>query len=242
MVITNPYMHKQYLEERRTEVVFLDLESPVSNTGHNHLRGIISSVGYTDGRDSYLEYVKFSRNCDVSQEMVTKFNSPPSSVYKRGRHIKTVLMHLHHFVKGRKVVVFGDFDKKLITTECKRHNLKLDFDFLDFQSLVSQPNDRFRLSLTRMVEMFDIKGDFVEHNPLDDAIKLMKVYYAYEDTPDFRKKAFDYFVETEFKAIAGVYNSAFNRIQGVSDDFLGEPLDITEKDFLNRFIEKVKST
>lgn len=240
-MVTNPYTHKQNLNTLRTDVVFLDLESPVADSGYNHMRGVISSLGYTDGRDSYLEYVRFSRNCEISNEMKTRFNSPPSSVYKRGRHVKNALQHLHQFTKGRKLVVFGEFDKKLITTECKKHNLQLNFDFIDFQTLVAQPTLRFRLSLSRMVEMFGITGDFTEHNPLDDAIKLMKVYYAYEDTPEFRKKAFDYFIESEYKAIFGVYKSAFNRIQLASEEFLGEPSSVTEEDFLNHFKEGVKS-
>lgn len=193
------------LDVKSSDFVYLDLESPTDHNGGTHQ--CISSIGYTDGRNSYLEYIKFSKKCLVTDIMVTEFHSPPSEFYRGGRRIKEALQDLEKFANGRPILTYGDFDKRLIDLDSERFNLNLNLNIVDFKESVVTPTKGYSLSLSRLVELLGIEGNFVDHNPLHDALKLKAVHEKYEDTPEFRQKVFQYYLETETKSIIKMVES-----------------------------------
>lgn len=214
------------LHKKQSDFVYLDLESPV-----DYIKGskqCISALGYTDGRYSVLEYVKFSEDCLVTDVMKNEFSSPPSEVYQNGRCADVALKELEKFADGRPIVVFGEFDKRLINIESKRYNLDLKLDFVNFKNYITTPVKQYSLSVSRLVELLDIKGDYIEHNPLHDAFKLKAIHEQYKDTPDFRKRVFDCYVQSELKSIVKTAHSLSTNLSETADTYLGSSEGVSE--------------
>lgn len=212
---------------KATDVVYLDLESPL-----DYSKGItqcISSMGYTDGKHEVLEYIKFSKLCSITEAMKVDFNSPPSEVYKNGRTIKDALEDFISFVDNRPIMTFGNFDKRLIDLEAKKLNLDLDLTFIDAKTLINTPNKHYQLSVSKLVEALNIKGDYIDHNPLDDARKLKAIHEKYKDTPDFRQKAFDFYLHSEVSSILKTLSTGVTRLTDTADTYLGSSETITEQ-------------
>ena len=214
------------LHIKPSDFVYLDLESPVSYTGG--VLQCISAVGYTDGKVSVLEYVKFSEDCHVTDAMMNEFNSPPSTVYQQGRTIDVILCDLEKFANNRPIIVFGSFDKKLIAMESRKLDLYFNLNLVDFRTLVETPNKNYSLSVSRLVEVLGIKGDFVEHNPLHDAFKLKAIHEAYEDTPELRKKVFDAYIKSELKSILKTTSTLSSKLEETAHMYLGYSEGVAE--------------
>lgn len=225
MKTTPSFTKTQKLDIKATDFVYLDIESPVDyNRGTQQA---ISSLGYTDGRFSILEYIKFSKDCKVTDVMTDVFNSPPSEVYKKGRQADEALKDLERFANGRPIIVFGEFDKKLLNLEINKFDLDLNFNLIDFKNSIVTPTKHFTLSVSRLVEILDIQGDYTNHNPLDDALKLKAIHETYEDTPEFRRKAFDFYMQTELNGILKMANSGVTRVTTTYEKYLSESVGVT---------------
>lgn len=234
--MTPAYFRHQNLDIKASDYVYLDLESPVDyNKGTSPC---ISALGYTDGRRHVLEYVKFSNKCIVTDVMKDDFNSPPTQVYQAGRRADIALKELEKFANNRPILVFGEFDKKLIELEKKRYGIELELNLIDFKKSINTPTKNYTLSISRLMELLGIEGNFVEHNPLHDARKLKAIHERYVDTPEFRQKAFILYLESELRSLLKTSFSGVTRVSDNAEKYLG--LNEEAKDNLKtKFLEEL---